>query len=179
VTDAGAGVDPFSIVIGYRRALVGVTVYDPVDGLALFALPSAAPVLKAGKSVAVVEASDFQETKNVNTIGADIMPNTAFKQARLRVVRGPALTWLRPRARGCAARSERLLVVASSSAPVRSVRFTDGARQIGVDRAGPGGLFGVGWSTAKARKGAHVLRAVARDAKGRTFGVARVVRVCR
>ena len=39
VTDAGSGVDPTSLVIGYRQVLVGAAAYDPIGGLALFPHP--------------------------------------------------------------------------------------------------------------------------------------------
>ena len=52
VTDAGAGVDPISLVIAYRQALVGAAAYDPVSGLALFPIPAAAPPFRAGRTPA-------------------------------------------------------------------------------------------------------------------------------
>jgi hypothetical protein len=175
--DAGAGVDPLSLVIGYRRALVGAAFYDPVSGVAIFPLPTAAPTVRKGRTRLLMSASDFQETKNVNTSGNNIMPNTAFRYVRLHAVRGPALTWVLPRAGACVAKSTRLVVVASSSSPMRSVRFLDGRRRVAVDRAGVEGLFAVSWSSH--RRGRHVLHAIGRDARGHTVHSARVVRVCR
>jgi minor extracellular serine protease Vpr len=179
VRDAGSGVDPLSLVIGYRRALVGATAYDPVSGLAVFVLPRAAPPLTRGATRTTLVASDFQEGKNVNTVGEDVMPNTAFRAARLRVVGAPAVTWLAPAGGGCVAGRQQLLVAASSTARVRSVRFLDGGRRLGVDRSGPGGLFAAAWRTGGTTKGGHVLRAVVRDARGHTATAARAVRVCR
>ena len=49
VLDLGAGVDPFSLVIGYGRALIGAAAYDPLTGIAIFPLPREAPALRAGK----------------------------------------------------------------------------------------------------------------------------------
>ena len=46
------GVDPYSLVIGYGRALVGAAAYDPVSGIAVFPLPREAPALRAGETPA-------------------------------------------------------------------------------------------------------------------------------
>jgi hypothetical protein len=179
VTDRGAGVDPISLVIGYRQALVGAAAYDPFSGLALFPIPGAAPAFRAGRTPAVLLASDFQEAKNVDQAGANVLPNTRFKPARIRVVGGPALTWLAPGSRGCVARREPLLVAASSNARLRSVRYYDGSHGIATVRKGVVGLYSATWRTAKAEKGRHVLRAVVLDGTGRTLSVRRTVRVCR
>src|SRR5207247_1136748 len=48
VSDRGAGVDPFSLAIGYRRVLLGAAFYDPFSGYALFPLPAEAPRPVAG-----------------------------------------------------------------------------------------------------------------------------------
>jgi len=179
VTDGGAGVDPISLVIGYRQALVGAAAYDPFSGLALFPIPGAAPAFRTGRTPSVLLASDFQESKNVDQAGANVLPNTRFKPARIRVVRGPALTWLNPTSRGCVARREPLLVTASSTAKLRSVRYYDGSRGIATVRNGVAGLYSATWRTAKAKKGRHVLRAVVLDRNGRALSVRRAVRVCR
>ena len=76
--DLGSGVDPLSLAFGYDRVVVGASEYDPTTGLVVFGLPSAAPALKAGKKNVVMEASDYQEAKNIDTIGDAILPNTAF-----------------------------------------------------------------------------------------------------
>jgi minor extracellular serine protease Vpr len=180
VTDAGAGVDPVSLVIGYRQALVGAAAFDPFSGLALFPIPSAAPKLLAGRPRTVVLASDYQESKNVDQAGSNVLPNTQFKTTRVRVVRGPALTWLSPRTRQCMpAGRPSLLVAASSTAPIRSVRFFDGRRGIATVRRGIAGLYSTPWRVSRARKGRHVLRAILLDRRGRTFSALRSVRVCR
>jgi hypothetical protein len=145
----------------------------------VFPIPDAAPTLRAGRLRAVLLASDYQEAKNVDQAGANVLPNTRFQGARLRVVRGPALTWLAPSARTCAVRREPLLVAASSTARLRSVRFYDGARGIATVRRGVAGLYSATWRTAKAKRGRHLLRAVVLDRQGRTYSVRRVVRVCR
>jgi hypothetical protein len=179
VTDAGSGVDPTSLVIGYRRVLVGAAAYDPVSGLALFPIPAAAPRLPAGQSQTAFLAADFQESKNVDQAGADVLPNTRVMQTRVRGVRGPALTWLTPSPQVCAARREPLLVAASSTTRIRSVRFYDGQRRIATVRRGVAGLYAATWPTARAPRGRHLLRAVVLDRRGRTYGVQRVLRICR
>src|SRR5207244_6429736 len=90
VLDAKSGVDPLSLTIAYNGALVGASLYDPVSGLAVFSLPPVAPTIRAGKTRLAITASDFQESKNLATIGSDLMPNTVFKAVTLRGVKGPA-----------------------------------------------------------------------------------------
>src|SRR5207249_5382334 len=72
VTDKGAGVDPLSLVIGYRGVLVGAVVYDPLSGIAIFPLPNQARVIPKGRTRAVLSASDYQEAKNVASVGSNI-----------------------------------------------------------------------------------------------------------
>ena len=179
VRDAGSGVDPFSLVIGYKRVLVGAAGYDPTSGLALFPLPAAAPKL-TGRTAATLEASDYQETKNVNTSGSEIMPNTAFKAVHISVAARPAASWLAPDpSAGCVKGKVGLIVAASSPRKIASVRFYDGKRRIGTVRTGQVGLYVATWKTGKAKRGAHTLRVVARDAGGRTASARESVRVCR
>jgi minor extracellular serine protease Vpr len=179
IVDPGSGVDPLSLVIAYRRVLVGAALYDPLSGIAVFALPPQAPRLPAGKTRATFVASDNQEAKNVNTFGPDVMPNTNFASATLRVVRRPTITWLVPERRECVPRQARLVALAGSTARIRSVRFFDGARRIATVRRGDAGLYAANWSTARAKKGVHRLRAVVVDAQGRRASAVRPVRVCR
>ena len=179
VTDNGAGVDPLSLVIAYHRVLVGAVVYDPVSGIALFPLPNAAPKIPKGRTRVVVSASDFQEAKNVDSIGDEIMPNTSFRPVRITGVAGPALTWVSPAENQCVARTARLVVVASSNKRLRSVRFFADGKQIGIDRKGTSDLYSGSWKARLASTGRHVLRAVASDAGGRTLAATRHVRVCR
>jgi minor extracellular serine protease Vpr len=179
ITDAGSGVDPLSLVIAYRRVLVGASLYDPVAGIAIFALPREAPALRAGRTPAIFVASDYQEAKNVNTSGTDIMPNTNFVPARLRVVSGPTVTWLVPEQRECVPRRTRLVALAGSTARIRSVTFFDGPRRLRIVRSGDAGLYAADWSTARAARGVHRLRAVVTDARGRRAAAVRAVRVCR
>jgi subtilisin family serine protease len=177
VVDAGAGVDPLSLVIAYERVLVGAAAYDPVAGIAVFPLPAAAPRITA-TTAAILVASDYQESKNVNTVGADIMPNTAFSAVKLRAVSGPALSWIVPERNECVAVRTRLVVAASATRKIASVRFFDGGRPIATVTRGQSGLYFADWTTARAKPGRHVLRAVV-TAAGRHSAVTRLVRVCR
>ncbi len=179
VADPGSGVDPLSLVIGYGRALVGAALYDPLSGIAIFPLPGDAPTLAAGRRSLIVRASDYQEAKNVASLSDELLPNTSFRRVALRVVAGPTVTWLSPGARQCVGGRVGLVVAAGSSSRVRAVRFFDGARRIGVDTRGGGGLYATRWQTKGVRRGTHVLRAVAVDAKGRVATATRSVRVCR
>jgi subtilisin family serine protease len=179
VRDAGAGVDPYSLVLGYRFSLVLASAYDPDTGLALFPLTGTAPRLHAGKTPAEFVASDFQEAKNVNTSGKDVMPNTTFRDVTLKVVAGPAVTWLLPAAGGCTGRRTRLVVAASSTRGIAPVKFLDGARVVATARRDAHGLYSATWSTGHSRRGRHVLLAVVHDAGGRAVSAPRAVRVCR
>jgi subtilisin family serine protease len=177
--DRGAGVDPLSLTIGYRGALVGAAAYDPVTGIAVFPLPGSAASLKAGTVRARIMSSDFEEAKNVNTSGSSIMPNTRVVSRPLQVVEGTAVSWLLPQAGACATRSQRLLVAASSTGRVRAVRFLDGDRAIGIDRRATSGLYEVRWRPRSARGQLHRLSAVALDSKGDAVSARRRVRLCR
>jgi hypothetical protein len=176
--DAQSGVDPLSLVIAYNKILLGAAAYDPISGIVLFPIPTNAPVLKAGKRTAVLSASDYQETKNVNTIGTDIMPNTSYANVKLNVVSGPTVTWLAPPANSCALPIDRLIVATSSTKTVTSVTFYDGKKKLKTITTGTQGLFAQDWNTKSAKKGKHVLRATARDAAGRTVSATRTMRVC-
>jgi subtilisin family serine protease len=176
--DRGAGVDPFSLTLGYGRVLVAAAAYDPFSGVAIFALPPAAPAIRAGRLNALFQSADYQEAKNADVFGDELMPNTRVKASRVRVVSGPTLTWLLPLPRTCVARTVPLLVVASPPAKARTARFFDGKRQIRVLRRNAAGLYATTWRTAGAKRGAHTLRAVVQVA-GKRVEATRVVRVCR
>jgi hypothetical protein len=176
--DFQSGVDPLSLVIGYQRVLVGAAAYDPFTGYVLFELPRQAPRLRAGRTLGVLVAHDFQETKNVDTPGDDILPNTSFAPARIRVVNGPAVTWLAPEVRQCVGASARLLVTASSTRPVRTVVFYADQKKIATQR-GNLGVYAATWRTRGVKSGPHVVRAVVTDAAGKSFAASRIVRVCR
>ena len=176
--DSGAGVDPLSLVLNYNNALVGASAYDPSTGLIVIGIPSAAPPFKAGKTRAILMASDYQEAKNINTVGNDIYPNTRFLLTRFTVVKGPTITWIEPPAHVCALKNDRLVVVADSTTKLRRVAFRDNGRQIGVDRTGQG-VYSIDWKTAGLKKGTHRLLATVTDASGRKAAAGRVLRVCR
>jgi minor extracellular serine protease Vpr len=179
VTDTGAGVDPLSLVISYRSVLVGAVLYDPDSGVAIFPLPKQASSIPAGRTRAVLSAADFQEAKNVNGVGDDILPNTAFRAVSITGVHGPALTWVTPAENACVTKTVPLVVVAGSTKRVRSVRFFVDGKQIDVDRKGVSDVFTGSWETRFANPGRHELRATATDAGGRTFSAVRDLRVCR
>jgi minor extracellular serine protease Vpr len=176
--DLQAGVDPSSIVLAYRGVLVGAVAYDAPTGIALIPLPSQAPGFKKGKTRAVVVASDYQESKNINTTSEDIMPNTAGRPVTITAVDGPALTWLAPERNACAAATQRLLVAASAPRAIRNVRFRVDGRAIGVDKAGAGGLFSIDWKRKRLTKGTHTLSATVTTKSGATATAARPVKVC-
>jgi minor extracellular serine protease Vpr len=178
--DRGAGVDPYSMLIAYQGVAVAAAAYDASSGIAIYVLPSEAPKVEHGRNLALLAASDFQESKNVSTFGPNVMPNTRFRFANIRGVRGTTITWLLPRRRGCLlGNNQELLVLASTTSRIQRVRFFNGHRLIGTDRTGTAGLYSITWRARRARKGLHRLRAVAISARGRDARTSRVVRVCR
>ena len=177
--DSQSGVDPLSLVVNYNNALIGASAYDPVSGLVLFGIPTAAPKLKPGTTRAIVAASDYQESKNINTVGNDIYPNTAFLQSKLTVVNGPTVTWVEPPAHVCAFKSDRLVVVAGATKKIKDVTFTDGKHRIGVDRNGPGGVYSVAWNTKSLKKGTRSLQATVTDASGHRATAVREFKICK
>jgi hypothetical protein len=179
VTDAGAGVDPFSILFGYGRQVVAAAAFDPFSGLAFVPLPPAAAALAAGRTRVAFQASDYQESKNLDQATANPLPNTAVGLSTLRVVSGPTVQWLRPEAVPCGEKTTRLLAVAGSTRKLAAVAFFDGARKIAVVKRGVLGLYGANWRTASAAKGRHVLRVLAVDAQGRVASATHAVRICR
>ncbi|HSC51517.1 MAG TPA: S8 family serine peptidase [Gaiellaceae bacterium] len=176
-TDRGAGVDPLSLVIGYKSTLLLAAFYDPTTGLTLWPLDGA-PKVRLGRTPLIAVASDYQESKNIDQAG-NILPNTDFRSVRLRAVARPTLTWLLPRPKACVAKREPLFVIAGASRGVRSVRFFDGRRKLGTVKRGAEGLFTLQWHAAKARHGRHVLRAVVTDRHGAKAAATRLARVCR
>jgi minor extracellular serine protease Vpr len=178
VRDRGAGVDPLSLVLGYKQELVLAALYDASSGLVIWLLDGA-PRLGRGRTPLSVIASDYQESKNVDQAGENILPNTAFRRLRLRVVAGPTATWLLPRAGACVGRSPSLVVEAGSSRRVRSVSFFAGRRRISKEPGSALGVYAATWRARKAGRGRHVLRVVVTDRRGRRAQARRVVRVCR
>ena len=79
----------------------------------------------------------------------------------------------------CTAAQAPLVVLASSTAALRSVRFFDGRKLLATDKRGGAGLFTGVWKRGGAAKGKHTLRAIVTDAKGRKAEAQRVVRVCK
>jgi minor extracellular serine protease Vpr len=176
-SDRGAGVDPLSLVIGYKQTLLLAALYDPGTGLALWPL-TLGPKVGVGRTPVIAVASDYQESKNIDQAGANVLPNTAFRALRLRVVAKPTATWLLPKARTCARKVESLFVTAGSAKGVRSVRFLDGRAKIAKVTRSIEGLYLTTWRTAKANRGKHLLRAVVTDRRGKTASVRRILRVC-
>jgi subtilisin family serine protease len=173
-TDAQSGVDPLSLDIGYGGALVGASHYDPDTGVAVFPLPTSVAALKKGTAHVRLVSSDYQESKNIDTVGASIMPNTRSLRVRLDVVEGPALDWVTPAS--CLAR--RAVVAASSTRRVTQVRFSIDGRRVALVTKATSGL----WTAVLRRRparGSHRLEALVVDAKGRTASARRIVESCR
>ena len=117
--------------------LVLAALYDPSTGLVIWLLDGA-PKVKHGKTTLSVIASDYQESKNVDQAGGNILPNTAFRRLRLRGVNGPTVTWLLPGTGACVGKATPLVVAGGSPRGVRSVRFFAGklaptVRMFGID----------------------------------------------
>ena len=183
VTDAKAGVDPFSLLLFFgpsaSQEQMGATSYDPDTGIASFSIPRDAPALGTGSQFMRVVAADYQEAKNINTESESPMPNTRFLGVRLEARNGPAVSWLTPEKAKCAAGRQRLVVIANDNVNVSSVGFYDGNRQIARDRTGVRGFYEVTWRTSGKRKGSHTLTAIASDVRGREASATTTVRVCR
>ncbi len=181
ITDRGAGVDPLSMEIVFDGIAVGAAAYDPIEGLALFPLPSSDSALKQGRNSVLILASDYQESKNVQTIGSDIFPNTGVARARLRYTpNNPAVSWLSPVGSECVAKPrDRLVVTADGPNEIVSVRFLDGSGQIGIDRKSEADVFSAVWRSGRKPRGTHTLTAIATDENGNEVSARLKVRVCR
>jgi minor extracellular serine protease Vpr len=173
--DTQSGVDPATLTIGYKGALVSVGSFDWRTGIAAFPLPSSVPALKAGTSVrATMIASDFQESKNVDAPGDKIMPNTRTSSAQMRVVAGIAVDWLAP---VCLRRGARAVVAAGGPATLKRVRFYLDGKAFASDRTDDQGI----WSASIGRtvtRGRHVLLAIGDDRKGRSGRATATLRAC-
>jgi len=179
VTDTGSGVDPLSLVIEYRpRVLLGAALYDPTSGLALFPIPRTAPPVRRGLFKGAAEAQDNQETKNIDQIGANVLPNTTIKRIKLRGTTRPSVTWLLPLGTSCARGAVSLAVAASAPFKITSIQFYDGRRLVSTVRRGTLGLYTGLWRTGTAKRGPHRLRVVLRSG-GRSAQARRNVRVCK
>jgi hypothetical protein len=157
--DRQSGVDPNSLVIGYHGVLVGPAAYDPISGLAIFPLPNAAPKLSRGRRPMLFSSSDFQETKNIDTTGSNLLPNTRTRASRLHVVNGPEDTWLLPSSGACVKRGAELLVTADAPKGIKGLRFLLDGRKLAKGKRGPAHLWTA--KLGKLHKGRHVLEAVA------------------
>ena len=174
--DAQSGVDPISLLIGYQGVLVAASVFDVGTGLAVFGLPPTAPALRAGSVSMGMLSSDYQEAKNIDTVGPSIMPNTRTAAAKLHVVAGPAVDWLLPATGVCVQKPERVVVAASAPGKVSSVRFSVDGKRVAVLHRGSLGI----WTTdISLEQGTHVVIATAVDAKGKTASERRVMHRCR
>jgi hypothetical protein len=177
--DGGSGVDPYSLVIAYRNVLLGAAFYDTGSGVALFPIPANAPPIPVGKMPNIAVAYDFQETKNVDQAGNNVLPNSNYLANSIKGVNGPAVNWVFPEGRACLAKQDRMVVLASSTVKVKEVRFFDGKKLLVTAKSGTADIFGANLKTTGAVKGVHHLRAVAVDTKGRKAAALRSVRVCK
>jgi hypothetical protein len=176
VQDAQAGVDPSSMTIGYGGVLVGATTYDRKSGIAVFPSPGAAPALRSGSVELRLVASDYQEAKNIDTIGPSIMPNTRSTRQRIRIVAGTSVDWVVPAPGACLAPKQGLSVAVSSTSAIAGVHFVvDGHRVAATRHAG--GL----WNAAPlaVKPGRHVLAVVENGRTGGSTSTRRIVRTCR
>ena len=114
VTDAKSGVDPMSLQLFFgpstRQTTVGATLWDPETGIAAFSVPREALPLEPGTQFMQVVASDFQESKNINTDSDSPLPNTRFQGLRAEAVNRPTITWVTPEKGKCLAARQKLLV---------------------------------------------------------------------
>jgi len=173
--DAQSGVDPATLTLSYRGELIGASDYDPVDGVAVFPLPSSMPALRPGTLRLRLVSSDFQESKNIDSEGANLLPNTRDVFVRLQVVNGPAVNWVA--ATACVKQRARLLVAASSTARVRSVRISVDNQRAKPATRGRGGLWGTNVADL-ARGRLHRVTAIVVDAKRRVATTRRIVPLC-
>ncbi len=164
--DSQSGVDPFSLVLAYHGVLVGSLAYDPISGLAIFPLPKAAPKLPAGRLRMLFASSDYEEAKNINTTGNNILPNTRTAAHKLRVVHGPTANWLLPSGGTCVAPHSGLLVTADAPGGVKSVHFLLDGRRLANGKHDAFDL----WSgkLGRVKKGRHKLEVVALTKSGRS-----------
>jgi hypothetical protein len=146
--------------------------------VAVIPIPREATELREGRVTVTLVAADNQETKNVNVVGKNIMPNTRILRARLRVVRAPTIAWVSPGSGGCASGDVQLAVVANSSTLVSSVGFFVGGREIGRVRTTQSGVYSITWKPGAAR-GKRTLTAAVSDTSGREARAKRTVRICR
>jgi hypothetical protein len=149
-TDAGSGVDPLTLTLGYLDLELAPSHYDLDNGLALFRIPRALPRLRPGDSRIVMRASDHQEAKNILATSSVFLPNPPERVARLVVDESRAhVAWLAPAASRCAPAGGRMTLTVSAVGPrpVRAVRFLVAGRPVGLDRrARFGDIFETTWN---------------------------------
>jgi subtilisin family serine protease len=177
--DTQSGVDPLSLTIGYQGMLVAARSYDRVTGLAVFPLPASAPALKPGPMRVRMLSADYQEAKNVDTIGPSTLPNTRTKTERIMVLKGAAVDWLAPARGACVAERQRVVVAASSPSRLAAVRFAVDGSRVAVVRAGHQGLWAAAINTKKLTRGPHAFEAVTAGTRGRAVSQRLMVHVCR
>lgn len=177
--DSQSGVDPYSLVLSYDHALIGAAYYDPLSGLALFPLPTAAPLIKKGKLSLLAASSDYEEAKNINTVGNALMPNTRTRAFSVKVVKGSAVDWLSPVRGACVRKGTPLIVSASGPKQVEHVRFLLDGRPLAKGTSGGAGLYLVKGGWRKAKKGRHVLTAIAVVHGGASAKSSLPVNVCK
>ncbi len=167
-TDAQSGVDPQSLTIGYNGALVGVGTYQRSTGLAIFPLPNSVSPLRAGTARVRMMSSDFQESKNVDTQGSKIMPNTRTAGATMHVVAGVTVDLL-------LAQCTRVAVAAGSPRGVAAVQFSIDGRHVATAHHSVQGIWTAHVHVAHGR---HLLVATAVDARGAAASTRRMVAGC-
>ena len=98
-------------------------------------------------------ASDYQESKNINTESTSPLPNTRFQGFRAQAVNRPTVTWITPEKGKCLAARQKLQVVANDNVQISSVGFFDGNRQIGRVRRNVAGLYELTWRDGRKAEG--------------------------
>ena len=178
--DRGAGVDPFSLAARLPAASCSsAAAYDPGSGLALFSLPPEAPAARRGTNGASLVASDYQETKNVNTPRRRRhAEHAASATGRLRRDQRPVVTWLPPGRTvrgplGAAARRRQLHAAASARPASRRREADPPLRQ----RRGAGLYAHLATARPRARPARPARRRPRRE--GAHGAATRIVRGCR
>ena len=149
-----------------------------MSGIAAFPLPESVPVLNPGLVRTRMLSSDYQEAKNIDTVGPSIMPNTQFASVKMRVVAGVAVDWLAPVAGACLEPRQTLDVAASAPRRIAAVRFAIDGKRVAVVRHGDLGLWGATVTTRGLARGRHTATVVAATSNGRVASERRTFFVC-
>ena len=173
--DTQSGIDPLSAVIGYAGKVIGAASYDPATGIVVFPLPSSANVLKPGIQLIRVSVADNQESKNIDTAGTSIKPNTRVATLKVLVVSGPAVDWLEPKENACIAKSQLVRVAASG---VNAVRFFVDGKRVATVKKPVNRLWLAHIATKSLARGKHLLTAEGIGTKGNLTLAKRTVRQC-